>query len=82
MTHFLLEVEKGAGNTVDNFLWTAAALAVADKVLYPQIVELVGDDSSGLKHLAIQTTVVTCANTAVEYARQKELLPVIFGQRI
>ncbi len=82
MTHFLSEVEKGLGNSVDTFMWTAVALGVADKVLYPQIVELIGDDSSGLKHLAIQTTVVTAANTAVEYARQKEMLPIIFGQRI
>ncbi len=82
MTHFLSELEKGGGNAIDNFVWTAAALAICDKVLYPVIVNEIGDDSSGLKHLAIQTTVVTAANTAVEYARQKELLPVIFGQRI
>ncbi len=80
MTHFLSELEKGGGNAIDTFLWTGAALAVADMILYPQLAELVNDDS-GLKHLALQTACVTAANTLVEYGRQKELLPVIFGQR-
>ncbi len=82
MTHFLSELEKGAGNAVDNFMWTAGALYVSDKFLYPQLVDLVGDDTNGLKHLAIQTACVTAANTAVEYARQRDMLPVIFGQKI
>ncbi len=79
-TNFFNSVEHTAGDMVDSAIATGAALYLVDRFGMPLLVEVVGPtESNGVKHLAMQTAGVVCANTIVQQAAQHGYLPVIFG---
>ena len=78
MTAFLSTMERTGGQVLDDTIWTAGALFLFDKVLKDQIVN---PDDGDLVHLAKQTAVVVGVNEIVHYARQADILPVIFGPK-
>ncbi len=82
MTSFLNGMggaERTVQNLADDLIWSAASLYLLDKSIWPLIDREIG--TSELGKLAAQAGVVTINNEIIRYAREKQLLPVLFGTR-
>ncbi len=79
-TNFFQSAERNLGDAIDEAIATGAALYVTDRFVMPLITDVVGPvDSNGLKHLAVQTGGVVCANMMVKKLQENSMLPTIFG---